>query len=95
MVAGPVPALPCHDILTPTRAKRNVKIKTFSDCTTSNILGNQVTNNTKCFKTFECKTEQYRQSFFPKTVLDWNKLNDSVVCAETIGGFKTSVVHNL
>jgi hypothetical protein len=91
VVEGRVPAIPGHDILTPTRVKRNIKLRTFADCTSTNILENQVTNNCKCFKTFNCKTEQYKQSFFPKTVLDWNKLGDNVVCAETVGGFRTAL----
>jgi len=44
----------------------------FTDHITSNILGSQVTNNSKCYEVPSFHTEQYRHSFFVKTVTDWN-----------------------
>jgi hypothetical protein len=93
VVGGKVPALPCHDILTPARNKRNVKPKPFNDYQATNIQENQVTNNTKCFITFVCKTEQFKNSFFPRFVLDWNKLSDSVVCAASFNSFRTALLN--
>ena len=93
VVGGQVPALPCHEYLTPIRNKRQIKSKQFTDCVSSNPIDNQTTNNSKCFKTIQCRSELYRNSFFPKTVIDWNHLEDSVVCAETVNSFRKAVSH--
>ena len=44
-----------------------------------------------CFKPIPAKTDNYRNSFFVKTVLDWNELYDSVVYAKTVDTFKTAI----
>ena len=89
VVDGQVPALPCHDILEPIKGKRLIKAKAYKDCQTSNIVSNQETRNTKCFKTIQAKTEQFSNSFFPRTIKDWNKLEDRVVRAPSVTVFKT------
>ena len=45
----------------------------------------------KTYRKKKRKTDNYRNSFFAKTVLDWNKLCDSVVNAKTVDTFKTAV----
>ena len=73
-------AILAHDYLTPVRNKRQIESKKFTDCVSSNSVERQSTNNSKCFKPTQCHSELYRNSFFPKTVIDWNHLDDSVVC---------------
>ena len=92
VVEGQVPALPCHDILTKIRGKRQIKPKQFKNCVTTNPIDNQETNNSKCFKTITTRTLQYKNSFFPRTIIEWNKLEDSVVHSKTVTEFKTSVL---
>jgi len=92
VVEGLVPAIKCPSvILTPERNKRRINTKKYVDFETNNIIENQVLNNTKCFKTINCKGDLYRQSFFPKTIINWNNLEDSVVCAQTLESFKTAL----
>ena len=68
VVEGLVPTLPCHDYyLTPVREKRRIVPKTFTDFITDNIIDRQTVSNSRCFKPVQCKTELYKQSFFPKT----------------------------
>ena len=86
VVEGLVTALQCHDILTPVRGKRLIKTRQYIDCVTSNIVERQSINNTKCFKPVQCNSEIFRKSFLLKTVIDWNYLEESVVCAETVDG---------
>ena len=94
VVEGLVPAMPCHDFLTPVRkSKRNIKPKTFIDCETTNIIDRQCMNNNKCFKPIQCNTDIYKHSYFPRTLIDWNHLDDSVVSAQTLAGFKTALTH--
>ena len=40
------------------------------------------------FRTIRAKTEAYRQSFFPRTIPDWNQLPPSIVEAPSIDSFK-------
>ncbi|WAR03808.1 hypothetical protein MAR_010366 [Mya arenaria] len=58
-----------------------------------NIVERQTVNNTKCFVSVQCKTIRHKHSFFPNTIVDWNKLEDSVVCASTVNSFRKAVLH--
>ena len=78
VVEGLVPAMQSHDYLTPIRGKRLIKPKVYTDCVTSNIIDKQSTNNSKCFKTLQCTSEIYKYSFFPRTIIDWNHLDDNI-----------------
>ena len=80
-----------HDFLTPVRGKRPIKSRQFKDYVTHNNIDSQATNNNRCFKTVQCKTELFRNSFFPKTIIDWNHLEDCVVHAETVNSFRKAV----
>ena len=91
VVEGLVPTLQIHNYLTSVRGKRQNKTRQFKDCDTHNIIDSQATNNSRCFKTVQCKTELSRNSFFPKTIIDWNHLEDCVVRSETVNGFKKAV----
>lgn len=55
------------------------------------IVEKSVNNNSKCFDTIYAKSENYKHSFFVRTALDWNKLSESVVKADSIQCFKTQV----
>ena len=88
-----MPAMQSHDFLTPVRGKRLIKSKQYTDCVTSNIIDKQSTNNSKCFKTVQCITEPYKNSFFPRTIIDWNHLDDNIVRAETVDSFRKAVHH--
>jgi hypothetical protein len=37
------------------------------------------------------KTDIRKNSFFSKTIVDWNHLEDSIVCAKTVEGFNSSL----
>lgn len=91
VVEGLVPPIPPEEYLQPVRARRQIKSKKFSDCVTTDILDRQVVNNNSGFKVEQCRTEQYRNSFFARTTVDWNHLDNSIVHAETVEGFKTAL----
>ena len=94
VVEGLVPAMPCHDFLTPVRKSiRHIKPRTFSDCESINIIDRQCMNNNNCFKPVTCNTDIYKHSYFPRTIIDWNHLEDSVVSAQTLAGFKSALIH--
>ena len=92
VVGGLVPSLPSHVYLTPFRPnRRRVAVKKVADFHTDNVLDSFTTNNTKCFKPYQCKSEIYKHSFSPNTVVDWNHLDESVVHAKTVGCFRAAV----
>jgi len=85
VVEGSVPAIPPEYYLIPQRPKRAVRVRTFKDHITSNILDSQVTN--KCFRVPPSKSEPYRHSFFLRTITDWNHLEDDIVDAPSSEAF--------
>ena len=68
----------------PCPGKTSYKMQTANDCVTSNLIDKQSTNNSKYFKTVQCKKEIHRNSFFPRTIIDWNHLEDNIVRADTV-----------
>ena len=88
---GLVPAMP-HDIyLVPIRGKRQIRPKTFKDYKSANPVQKSAVNHHRCFKTTQCKSDIYKQSFFPKTTIEWNNLDTSVVSAKTAQSFRTAL----
>ena len=88
VVEGPVPAMQSCDYLTPIQGKRLIKPKEYTDCVTSNTIDKQSTNHSKGFKTLQCTSEIYKYSFFPRTIIDWNHLDDNIMRADTVDGFR-------
>ena len=88
---GQVPALPSHAYLTSLQQnQRRVAVKKYTDFQTDNILESYSTNNTRCFKLFNCNSEIYKNSFFPKTVVD---RPFQVNCVPVIWGGKMELIH--
>jgi len=88
---GLVPAMPIETYLTPIRGKRIIRPRQFRDCVSSNIVTNQAVNHQKCYQPLQCNSTAYKNSFFPRTVIEWNNLSDQVVRAETVQSFKTAL----
>ena len=91
VVEGLVPPIPPEEFFQPTRQKRQIRAKTYTNFVTSNIKDSQVTYNNRSYKVDQCKTEQYRNSFFVRTAIQWNHLENSVVHTETVEGFKSAL----
>jgi hypothetical protein len=94
VVEGLVPAIKPEDYLTKGRQRRTIKPKRFVDYVNTNIVENSVKNNTKSFDIIQCNTEQYRNSFFNKTILEWNHLEENIVSATSIESFKSALRHH-
>ena len=39
----------------------------------------------------QCNSDIYKNSFFPKTIIDWNHLEEDLVPAETVDSFRKAV----
>ena len=91
VVRGMVPAINADEFLIPIRNKRNIKPRVQSDFQTTNIVEKFSTNHLECFKISDSHTEQYRNSFFVRTVSKWNQLEESHIRAETVNRFREAV----
>ncbi|XP_070195592.1 uncharacterized protein [Littorina saxatilis] len=75
---GLIPALPPDKFLTPAASRRRRVIPTrFQGYESSNIIERQAVNNTRGFRIPTCKTDQYKNSFFERTIAEWNQLSDA------------------
>ena len=85
---GKVPAIPANDFLIPIKNKRKIKAKTFDSCVTHNIIKRHQNLHSNCFQLPETKSVHYKNSFFPRTIAEWNELSEVVVTAPSIDVFK-------
>ena len=94
VVEGLVPAVPPEKFLTPRKSnKRQIRPKKFTGCVVDNIVTKSSSNNSKPFEIPRSVTDQYKHSFFVRTVEEWNQLEDSAVLATTIDIFKNKLSH--
>ena len=50
-------------------------------------------NNSQSYRVDLTKTVVYRYSFFPRTTIDWNNLEQEIVSSKTLESFKTQISH--
>ena len=94
---GLVPAIPSDRYLTPIKNKRNIKGNPkYKDYVHDNKVEKYETTNTRPFKIPESRnSQQYKHSFFVQTICDWNRLDNSIVNAESVDIFKTQLKKNI
>ena len=91
VVGGLVPAIPPEKYLTPQKASRIIRAPNRPDCIVQNPVHNQSRNHDRCLVIPSYNTKQYKQSFFPRTIIAWNKLNTSIVQASSLEAFKSAL----
>ncbi|XP_070193881.1 uncharacterized protein [Littorina saxatilis] len=92
VVEGLVPAMPPDKFLTPQRAGRMIRPRRqTAEYVGSNPIDNYLKNNNRCFVVPRCNTEQYRQSFFPRSTIEWNHLDNIVVHSDSTEAFKSAL----
>ena len=60
----------------------NVSTQNVSQTVASNIIDRSATNNSRCFTVPTASSNQFKNSFFIKTIIEWNQLNNLQVQAE-------------
>ena len=95
LVEGLVPAMPYQNFLTSSKPGRLVKAKKNSDFISKNPVSNFVRNNDRTFNIPHYKSEQYKNSFFVKTCIEWNSLDNSVVNIKSVNSFRTTIEKQL
>ena len=91
VVKGHVPAINIEHYLKAQRPKKTIRAKQFENFVKQNIVENSICNNTQCFKPIPAKTENFKHSYFVRTVIAWNRLSDSAVNADSITSFRTEI----
>ena len=86
-----IPAMPAADFITRNEGKRQIRPKKLDNCISTNIVTRQSRINSKSVKVQETKSEQYKNSFFVRTAIDWNNLEDNIVQFKTTEDFKTAL----
>ena len=75
-----LPAIPPHNFLTPlNQSRRRVKLKIHHDFQDDNILQRQASNNSKAFYIPPLNNEKRKNSFFIRTLYEWNALTDEEI----------------
>ena len=85
---GKVPAIDKNDYLIPLQNKRHIRAKTFSDCVAQNIVSRHQNIHNNCFQLPTSKSIVYRNSFFPRTISEWNELPPQIVSSQSLNIFK-------
>jgi hypothetical protein len=90
---GHVPAFPPDKTLTSVRTnRRKITPKVFEDFQTTNVVAKYAVTNSRGFKIPESEgSEQYRSSFFVRTIQEWNQLEESTVQAKSVASFSAAV----
>ena len=91
IVKGLVPAISPGSYLTPRKPGRSIRAKKYTDFNTNNIVNRSVSNNTLSYVVPSHKTDQYKNSFFVRTVLHWNQLDKNIVHSTSVKAFKSAL----
>jgi ribonuclease P/MRP protein subunit RPP40 len=91
VIEGLSPGIPACDYFTPVRGKRHIQAsKQFKDYKTTNFVEKHQNNNSKCYKTnSQAVSDTKKHSFFDRTILEWNQLDEMQVNATSVTVFKT------
>ena len=89
---GLIPAIPEDKFLAKVHpSKRQVIPKKYADHHTNNIITRHARVNNNCYTvkpTGTSKTDQRKNSFFVRTAIEWNNLENSTIHADTTDSFR-------
>ena len=92
IINGLVPAIPPEDYLKPVQNKRRIRPTTFDGFNSKNFVKNYQINHTQGLTVPNAKTDIYKNSFFIRTIKDWNLLEEETVTATSLENFKTRLL---
>lgn len=91
VAGGLVPGLPAEEHLTEIRGRRKIIPKKNTAFVTSNPVTKFCRNNSRAYAIPPASCDQYKNSFFVKTVTEWNQLEDKTVLSDTAEIFRSRV----
>ena len=90
IVEGLIPVLPPEKFLQQQKPGRHIRTRQL-DGKSENPDNNYAKHNDRPYVVTHCNTEEQKNSFFPRTTVNWNRLKNSVVHANSVESFKTLV----
>ena len=92
-----LPSMKSENFLVPSvKGKRPIKLKVYEDCEQFNILDKHLVKNNKGYSVKDrIRSVQYENSFFVRTIIEWNHLDNVTVFNPTVEGFKRSLLKSL
>ena len=92
VVEGLLPAItPCDFIIPQKPGQRIHSTRHKSTYLLQNPVENYTWNNDRCCCVPESHTDQYCHSFFPKTIVEWNHLDNTIVHQKSVDSFKSAL----
>ena len=92
LLQGLVPEItPCNFI---TPQKSGQRIHSMGDKSmylSQNPVENYTLNNDRCYCVRESHTDQYCHSYFQKTIVEWNNLDDTIIHQKSVDSFKSAL----
>lgn len=89
-----MPALPATNFITKdATGNRQIKpTQRYQDYQTKNIVTKLARNNSRSYVPTITQTTQYEFSFFPRTIADWNNLEEETVKRTSVDSFRTALL---
>ena len=91
VVEGLVPAIPADKLTKQQKPGRFIRSSTDKNFISSNTINSYIRNNDRCFVVHPCRTDQLRNSFFCRTVVEWNHLDNNIVHSASVNSFRTAI----
>ena len=91
VVEGLAPALPPEKFVQKQRPGRQIRSTARPDEKSVNPAENYVRHNDRPYVVIASATDEHKYSYFPRTVVAWNKLENRVVHADSVASFRTLV----
>ena len=91
VVEGLVPAIPADKFTNQQKPGRLIRSSTNKNFISSNTINSYIRNNDRYFVVHPCGTEQLRNSFFCRTVVKWNHLDNNIVHSASVNSFRTAI----
>ena len=88
---GHIPAINKDHYIRTQRQRRCIRATKLTDFPNKNIVENFVTNNNRCQKNISAKSNNFKNSFFPRTVFEWNKLENHIVNCDSVTSFRDNI----
>ncbi len=89
---GLLPGLPPEMFLQPKKLGRQIRTSSrLRGYASTNVVERSVTNNSKPLQIQTTKSNQFKNSFFIRTAVDWNHLADSTVNAKSPEAFRSAL----
>ena len=94
VVEGLVPVITPCGFISPQKPGRRIRsTRDKSTHLSQNPVENYTRNNDRCYRVPESHTDQYRHSYFPKTIVEWNHLDDTIVHQKSVDSFKSALAN--